>query len=223
MTARPSSPAAPRRAAIVSALAMRALAIRALAMHALAMRAVTVLGLTVLGLTVLVASACGDGSGMAPRPADSMLPDSAEMVAYGVQVRLTTASVAKGNLLADRSYSYDNGNRLELDRINVTFFDGTGAEDGTLTAREGTYNKRLNRLEARGDVVVVHEDGRRLETQQLVYDELRNQIFSDSAFVLNEPPKRQISGVGFESDPQLTTLRVLRQAKGVAPVTMETP
>ena len=178
--------------------------------------------LAVLAILVFT-GACADGSGTAPRPSDSVLPDSAEMVAYGVRVRLTSASVAKGDLLADRSYSYDNGNRLELDRVNVTFFDGVGAEDGTLTAREGTYNKRLNRLEARGDVVVVHSDGRRLETQQLVYDELRNQIFSDSAFVLNEPPKRQISGVGFESDPQLTKLRVMREAKGVAPVKMENP
>jgi LPS export ABC transporter protein LptC len=173
--------------------------------------------------TLLVATACSDGSGTAPRPAETVLPDSAEQVAFGITVRLTQNAVAKGELKADRSYSYDNLSRLELERVFVTFYNGLGEVDGNLTAREGTYNQRLNRLEARGDGVVVHEDGRRLETQQLVYDELRNQIFSDSAFVLNEPPKRQITGMGFESDPQLTRLRVNREFKGVAPVKMETP
>jgi len=172
---------------------------------------------------LLALAACSDGSGTAPRPADTVLPDSAEQVAFGITVRLTQSSVAKGELKADRSYSYDNLSRLELERVFVTFYNALGEEDGNLTAKEGTYNQRLNRLEARGDVVVVREDGRRLETQQLVYDELRNQIFSDSAFVLNEPPKRQITGIGFESDPQLTKFRVIRSFKGVAPVTVENP
>lgn len=176
-----------------------------------------------LGAVVWLAAACADGSGTAPRPADTVLPDSAEQVAFGISVTLTQNAVAKGELKADKSYSYDNLSRLELERVFVTFYNALGEEDGNLTAKQGTYNQRLNRLEARGDVVVVGEDGRRLETQQLVYDELRNQIFSDSAFVLNEPPKRQITGIGFESDPQLTKLRVIKQFKGVAPVKMENP
>lgn len=173
---------------------------------------------------VVIAAACADPSGTAPRASeDTLLPDSAEQLAFGLRVRLTSMSVAKGELLADTSYTYDGGNRLELKQVFVTFFDALGEEDGSLTAREGTYNLRQNRLEARGDVVVTRADGRRLESQQLVYDELRDQIFSDSAFVLNEPPKRQITGVGFESDPQLTKFRVMKEAKGVAPVTVENP
>jgi LPS export ABC transporter protein LptC len=180
------------------------------------------LRLVLVACAVLVG--CDDSSGTAPRTSDeTILPDSAQQVLFGGRVRLTANSVARGELLSDTSYTYDSGNRLELRRVNVTFFDALGEEDGTMTAREGTYNMRLNRLEARGDVVIIREDGRRLESQQLVYDELRDQIFSDSAFVLNEPPKRQITGIGFESDPQLTKFRVLKAAKGVAPVTVENP
>lgn len=177
---------------------------------------------TWLAVVLLGMAACDD-SGTAPRPADALLPDSAEQLGWGVRMRLTSESVARGELLADTTYTYDNGNRFELRVVNVTFYDALGEKDGQLTAREGTYNRRLNRLEARGNVVVVRDDGRRLETQQLVYDELRNQIFSDSAFVLNEPPKRQITGIGFESDPQLTKLRVIKSFKGVAPITVDNP
>lgn len=181
----------------------------------------TVWAVLLLCSTVLFA-ACKPSSGAAPRAAaQSLLPDSAEQIIFGLRVKLTDRSVAKGELLADTAYTYDAGNRLELRRVFVTFFNAVGEKDGQLTAREGTYNRPLNRLEGRGDVILVHEDGRRLESQQLVFDELRNQIFSDSAFVLDEPNNRQVTGVGFESDPQLRNFRVLREAKGVAPVKLE--
>ncbi len=171
----------------------------------------------------LALGACGDSTGTTPQASDTVLPDSSESMGYGVRVTLTNNSVAKGELLADTTLFYDSSNRLELRRLNVTFYNAIGEKDGLLTAKEGTYNKRLNRLEARGNVVVVRADGKRLETPQLVYDELRNQMFSDSSFVLNEPPKRQISGIGFETDPQLTKFRVMKNFKGVAPVKVETP
>ncbi len=171
-----------------------------------------------------VAAACNDSSGTAPKTSDdTVLPDSAEQGLWGNTTMLTANSIAKGRLLSDVMYVYESGNRFELLSVNVTFFDSLGAEDGVMTAKEGTYNQRLNRLEVRGDVVIVRENGTRLETPKLVYDQLRNQIFSDTTFVLNQPPRRQLSGIGFESDPQLTQFRVLKNAKGVAPVTVENP
>jgi LPS export ABC transporter protein LptC len=68
-------------------------------------------------------------------------------------------------------------------------------------------------MEARGNVVVVSEDGRRLETQQLRYDPARNEISSDSAFVLTEPTQR-VSGIGFRADPNLNNVNILRAASG---------
>jgi hypothetical protein len=70
-------------------------------------------------------------------------------------------------------------------------------------------------------VVVVRDDGKRLSSPQLVYDQVRNQIFTDSAFVLNEP-SRTFTGLGFESDPQLTRFRCIRNCKGLAPVKIPT-
>lgn len=150
-------------------------------------------------------------------PATSALPDSADQIAFGVRVMLTDQGVNKGVLLADTAFTYDDDTRLELRRINLTFYTSTGVKDGVMTSREGTYNMRLSRIEARGDVVVARDDGKRLASQQLVFDQVRNQFFTDSSFVLNEPNK-VLSGLGFESDPQLTSFRCLRECKGAAPV-----
>lgn len=149
----------------------------------------------------------------------TVIPDSADQVIFGLRTILTEQSVAKGELLSDTAYVYDDGSRLELHRVNLTFRTSQGLKDGVLTSRAGTYNQRLSRLDARGDVVVVRDDGKRLTSPQLVYDQARNQIFSDSAFTLTEPT-RVLTGFGFESDPKLTTFHCLRACKGVAPVNM---
>jgi LPS export ABC transporter protein LptC len=147
----------------------------------------------------------------------AVIPDSSDQVIFGGRVVLNDKGVLGGILLADTVMTYEAVNRLELRQLHVTFFTPQGRKDGVLTSRAGTYNARLARLEARGNVIVLAEDGRRLDTEQLVFDQARNQIFSDSAFVLNRPPQ-QISGIGFESDPKLSVFKVLRGFKGVAPV-----
>jgi hypothetical protein len=68
-------------------------------------------------------------------------------------------------------------------------------------------------MEARGNVVVVSEDGRRLTTPQLRYDQARNEISSDSAFVLTEPGRR-VEGVGFVSDPNMKNIRIAKTTSG---------
>jgi hypothetical protein len=73
-------------------------------------------------------------------------------------------------------------------------------------------------MEARGNVIVVSEDGRRLTTEQMRYDQARNEISSDSAFILTEPGRR-LEGVGFVSDPQMNNVRVQRLTEGQGAVT----
>lgn len=152
--------------------------------------------------------------------AKSNIPDSADQVLFGVRHLLTYRGVAQGELLSDTLITYDDGSRLDMRRVHVTFYTKQGLKDGVMTSRTGLYNTRLSRLEATGDVVVSREDGSRLTSPQLVYDEARNQIFSDTSFVLNRPGEQTLSGIGFESDPRLTRFRCLRACKGVAPVSI---
>jgi hypothetical protein len=72
---------------------------------------------------------------------------------------------------------------------------------------------------ARHDVLVTTTDGKRLTTQELNYNEQTNQVSSDSAFVLTEPD-RQVRGVGFVSDPELTNFTVKRVMTGSGTFTL---
>jgi LPS export ABC transporter protein LptC len=176
---------------------------------------------SVLGVLLLGGAACPKKSATTKRAQVSAMPDSADQMGFGVRHVLTNKGVSNGELLADTAYMYEDGTRLEMRRVNMTFYTAQGLKDGVLTSKAGTYNSRLQRLEARGDVVVIREDGKRFTSQQLVFDQVRNQFFSDSAFVLNEP-KRELSGIGFESDPKLNNFKCLKGCKGIAPVQVPT-
>lgn len=134
---------------------------------------------------------------------------------YGARFNLTDGGVMRAQLEADTAYFFEDNTRVELDNVETTFFTQGGVRDAILTSRHGRYNTRAGDMVAYGDVVVINEAGRRLTTQELQYNQARNEFYSDSAFTMTEPG-RELSGVGFRSDPNMNNVRVLRGASGFA-------
>jgi LPS export ABC transporter protein LptC len=143
----------------------------------------------------------------------SALADSADQVMYGAHFNLTDAGLSRAELLADTAYFFDDNTRIELRKVETTFYTTSGARDAYLTSKRGTYNNRTSLMIARGDVVVITEEGRRLTTPELRYNQQSNEIASDSAFVLTEPGRR-LEGVGFRSDPNMQNIQILRTKSG---------
>ena len=148
-----------------------------------------------------------------PVAAHSPLADSADQVMYGAHFNLTDAGLSRAELLADTAYFFDDNTRIELRKVETTFYTTSGARDAYLTSKRGTYNNRTSLMIARGDVVVITEEGRRLTTPELRYNQQSNEIASDSAFVLTEPGRR-LEGVGFRSDPNMQNIQILRTKSG---------
>jgi LPS export ABC transporter protein LptC len=165
-----------------------------------------------VGCVMLVVSACKEEIAP-PVAAQPVLGDSADQLIFGMRVALASKGIRRADMDADTAFIYDVGNRIELKRVNTTFFTASGAKDAVLTSREGTYDARLQQLEGRGDVVIVSVDGRRLASPQLLYDQGRNEVSSDTSFVFTEPG-RTVRGIGFVSDPNLRNLRILRGYQG---------
>lgn len=159
-------------------------------------------------LATLLAAACTD---VQPPPVatEATVADSADQVLFGVRSSLVGGGVRRGELFADTVYMFDQSSRMELVGVRANFFTDAGALDGTLTSREGTYNTRTGIMEARGDVVVQSQDGRRLASPELRFLINQNEIRSDSSFVLTRPGDR-LTGVGFVSDPNLQNVQVFR-------------
>jgi LPS export ABC transporter protein LptC len=165
---------------------------------------------TVFSAGVLIG--CDDRA-QPPVVGHASLADSADQVMYKAQFNLTDAGLSRAELTADSAFFFDENTRVELRNVATTFFTTTGARDAYLTSRRGTYNSRRGDMVARDSVIVVTEEGRRLVTPELKYDQALNQISSDSAFVLTEPG-RSLSGVGFRSDPNMQNVRILKTKSG---------
>jgi len=166
-------------------------------------------------LCAIPVAACGSNKKQPPVVAHSPLADSADQVMYGARFNLTDEGVSRAHLVSDTAYFFDDNTRIELEKVNIVFFTVTGLKDAVLTSRRGTFNSRTNNMIARKNVVVVSEDGRRLTTEELIYNQQRNQISSDSAFVMTEP-NRRLEGVGFRSDPNMKNIQILKGASGFA-------
>ena len=171
--------------------------------------------LFVVALFGLVSAAACSSKKQPPVATHSPMADSAEQVMYGARVNLTDKGLQRAQLEADTAYFFEDNTRIELEPVHTTFFTATGAKDAVLTAQRGTYNSRTTSMLARKNVVVVSEDGRRLTTPELRYNQQMNEISSDSAFVMTEP-NRRLEGIGFRSDPNMKNIQILKSASGMA-------
>ncbi len=163
-------------------------------------------------LCIVAASACSSKK-QPPTASHSPLADSADQVMYGARTIISNEGVSRARMISDTAYFFDENTRIEVENPVVTFFTATGTKNAVLTARHGTYNTRSNAMFARQNVVVVSEDGRRLTTPILVYNQQKNEISSDSAFVMTEPGRR-LEGIGFRSDPDVKNIVILKGASG---------
>lgn len=93
--------------------------------------------------------------------------------------------------------------------LTVHFYGADGKPTSVLTSREGTIDEATNDLEARKNVVVRSENGTVLYSEELNWDERRQQIYTP-VFVRIISPKEKLQGIGLESDQYLKNYRIFR-------------
>lgn len=164
-------------------------------------------------LAVVAVAACTRQGSAPPVATTGSLADSAEQVMLSVRSLLTDRGVQRGEMFADSAYVFDEQTRFELRKVRATFNTATGVKDGTMVADRGRYNMRQQMLEGFGHVVITTNDGKRLTSPHVRYNQAINEVSSDSAFTMVEPG-RTLSGIGFRSDPQLNNVVVLKGARG---------
>jgi len=166
---------------------------------------------------VLVLAAC---SSLDQPPTTAGAADSADQIGFGLFHYMTADGVRRLKLEADSAYMYETSQRHRLFGIRVTFYGPEGRETSTLTAIEGQYDWRTGDMEARGDVVVVSPDHRRLETTVLKYERSADRIVGPEPFVWITPEQR-VEGDAFTSDPELRNVQTTRARGDIGRVRIE--
>jgi LPS export ABC transporter protein LptC len=161
--------------------------------------------LALLGLVVL--AACGD-RGIEPPVA--AVGDSADQVIKGMSFNVTTGGVKISRVDAESAWVYNARQMNDLKKLKVTFYDKvTGKETSVVTADSGSFNRKDETLDARGNVVATAANGKILKSPHLVYDKVQNMIYSDTAYTFTSPDGAG-SGASFTADPDFKQIRSQR-------------
>ena len=138
-----------------------------------------------------------------------LLEMGADQIIFGMSMFMTSSGIREGKVEADTAYMYADSAKAKLRQIRIIFFDENGAERATVTGTAGEWDRNTNRMWAQGDVVlIVHADGRRIESAEMVYDPEEGLIWSDSATVQTLANGRVTRGSSFQADMDFQNVRI---------------
>lgn len=107
------------------------------------------------------------------------------------------------------------------DGMHMERYDNLGKVNATIDCDSATYFTATQTWRLDGAVDIASTDGQRFLTQQLWWNRLDRQVYSDS-FIHIERPDRVIEGFGFKSNDQMTDYLVLNPS-GIFPASQFNP
>jgi len=111
-------------------------------------------------------------------------------------------------LRAISAEAYDDRGEIVAEGIVVDYYDG-GKVSSTMRADRGRLDQRSHDLEASSHVVIVSvEDGTRLETEALWWDNSKEVIHTDRPVVMTTKEDDRIEGTGMEALPNMKIITV---------------
>jgi LPS export ABC transporter protein LptC len=91
--------------------------------------------------------------------------------------------------------------------MKAIFYDGHPDPVGSVSANYAKYINKKNLWELKDSVVVINQTSDRLETEQLYWDQAKDNIYTDR-FVRISNEDQTVIGTGFESDSHLNHRRI---------------
>ena len=169
-------------------------------------------------LAVLLATA---GCREEPEPTSTPAQDAPHPQQQVFDYRLieTTAGVRQWVLAGAQMQKFAGQQDMLLVDVTMDFFR-EGDHFSTLTADSGRANEQTRNVHTWGNVIVVTDDGRRLDTDELFFDNKTQLIFNDvfDRFTRGEDI---VTGIGLEATPDLEYIEIKQRVEGA--VGDETP
>ncbi len=141
---------------------------------------------------------------------DPMLTSADVEVIHDVVTLYSDSMQLKARIETDKLVKYTNREnpREEFpEGLNVTFYDNLGQQSSTLTADFGIREGRKKEIKVIGNVIFRNVDGEQLETEELIWDEVRQVVFTQK-FVLVTTPEEKVWGMGFEANQDFSWRRI---------------
>jgi len=169
--------------------------------------------LSLLTLLLLPLAGCREESTPAPEP-DAAAVEKAERPTqqfFDYKLVETSDGIPKWVLVSDQMHKYSGQRDVELITVHIDFFK-EGEHFSTLTADSGRANLQTNDIYTWGNVVVVTNDGRRLDTEELYFDSQR-EIIHNEVYDLFTREDDVVEGIGLEATPDLEYIEIKNQVE----------
>lgn len=95
------------------------------------------------------------------------------------------------------------------ENLEVYFYNDSSQLQSTLKADDGSIDEEKKIMLAQNNVELVSSDDKRLETEELVWDEKNNKIYTDKKVKITTG-KEVIYGEGFTSNPDFTKYSITK-------------
>ncbi len=123
----------------------------------------------------------------------------------------SNAGIRNWVLDSDLMNKYSGQRDVELITVHIDFYK-EGAHFSTLTSDSGLANLQTNNIFTWGDVVVVTQDGRKLETEELYFDN-ETQLIHNDVFDRFTREGDVIEGIGLEATPDLEYIEIKQRVE----------
>lgn len=158
-----------------------------------------------------VAAACGGNPSVGPGSSGAELPDQE---VRDFVLTETDAGALQWKLYARWAAMYDARNTINARDIRVDFYDEQGRKSSELRANEGEINQTTRDMSAAGNVRLQTTEGTRMSTERMRFINQTQKVVSD-VLVRVERDGNVLTGIGFESDPDLRHYEFKQKVKAV--------
>lgn len=159
---------------------------------------------------VLILSSCGNKD-LEKIKVISTNKDLPIEVGTNISINYTDSGYQKATLFAPLLERYATETRSETEMtkgITAYFYSREGKVNSYIKSKYAIRNERERTITARKDVQVVNNKGDTLRTEELIWDEKSDKIYSDKAVRITTPDKI-ILGTGMVSNSAFTQFKVL--------------
>jgi len=156
---------------------------------------------------LLLAAGCSD-RGSRDVMMDEEGTRTPDQIIKGFSITITDEGVKKTRVEADEAFVFEEEDLVAARKLDVVFYGENGEYFSRLRSDSGTIDMKTNDMVAVGNVVVVTDDGTRLETGSLVWDDDEEKISTDDSVVIYQEDK-VLRGKGLVSDPKLEDVLIM--------------
>ena len=93
--------------------------------------------------------------------------------------------------------------------LEVIFYNDSGAVKSVLKAENAEVDEINNIMTASNNVILTSSEERKMETEELIWDEKKNKIYTAKKVIITTG-KEVIEGEGFESNPDFSEYSILK-------------